>query len=89
MIFIRKGKRLVSKQGQSQPHLHSEARVAQFITMIWSILEHENVKFMGTISITPVDTQGPKPRSSSLFQVFMRSDRGDVGRDGNRKNRSQ
>ena len=27
MIFIRKGKTFVSKQGQSQPHVHSEARV--------------------------------------------------------------
>ena len=27
MIFIRKGKKFVSKQDQSQPHVHSEARV--------------------------------------------------------------
>ena len=27
MIFIRKGKKIVSKQGQSQPHVYSEARV--------------------------------------------------------------
>ena len=33
MIFIRKGKKFASKQGQSQPHGHSEARVTQLITI--------------------------------------------------------
>ena len=44
MIFIRKGKKFVSKQGQSQLHVHSEARVTCLITIIWSFLKNKNDK---------------------------------------------
>ena len=49
MIFIRKGKKFVSKQGQSQPHVHLEARVTLLITIIWSILKTKNDKVYETV----------------------------------------
>ena len=49
MIFIRKGKKFVSKQGQSQLHVHSEARVTCLITIIWSILKNKNDKVYETV----------------------------------------
>ena len=49
MIFIRKGKKFVSKQGQSQLDVHSEARVTCLITIIWSILKNKNDKVYETV----------------------------------------
>ena len=49
MIFIRKGKKFVSKQGQSQPHVHWEGRVTLLITIIWSILKNKNDKVYETV----------------------------------------
>ena len=49
MIFIRKGKKFVSKQGQSQPHVHLEASVTLLITIIWSILKTKNDKVYETV----------------------------------------
>ena len=56
MIFIRKGKKFVSKQGQSQPDVHSEVRVTCLITIIWSILKNKNDKVYdrdSSVVITP------------------------------------
>ena len=43
MIFIRKGKKFVTKQGQPQPHVHGRGYGTKLITVKWSIAMEKEI----------------------------------------------